>query len=543
MKFDEKLNQLNIENVYPFHMPGHKRSETAKEMFMYNPYSIDITEIDGYDNLHNPEGMILEAQQRISRMCKAADSFILVNGSTSGILAAISAVTNYGDRILMARNSHKSAYNAVCIRGLETEYVYPEAIKILDINGAITVESMKKAYSAGVSEEIKNAHIYSADASESTYNGARKGMGYRAVYITSPTYEGVVSNIREIADFVHEQGAVLIVDEAHGAHFGLSEYFPKSAVTEGADIVIQSIHKTLPGMTQTAVLHVSEDGKKRIDVEKLKYYLRTYQTSSPSYVLMASVDNCYRFLEASENHNLWGDYRKRIEYFLSRCEAFKDIKIFTPDKLQSVDKGNIIDFDCGKIVIYSKSGAYHGKEIYNMLREEYGLQLEMSLGRYALAMTSCMDTDEALDRLFRALSQIDARANAKASRKGDTGEANRGAADINGDASETNRGAADINGDAGETKTGATECIGQVRNQAKCTIAQAFEAPKKEVAIEEGQICGEYCYVYPPGIPLVVPGEIISKEIIESIRWYQQIGYEVHGVKNINGDIRIKTLC
>ena len=369
--FADKINELNTQHVYPFHMPGHKR-----RMELINPYDIDITEIDGYDNLHNPEGMIKQLENRISGMYDEKHEFIeksyvLVNGSTCGILSAISAVTQYGDRILMARNSHKSAYNAVYIRGLEADYIYPEYIKWLGMNAAIEPDRLRNILTCikadhGTENENHGENSCSyKDEEKSEITGK-----YKAVYITSPTYEGIVCDIAELSKITHESGIPLIVDEAHGAHFGLADGFPDTAIKHGADIVIQSIHKTLMGMTQTALLHVSSEAviSGRVDIDKLEYFLRLYQTSSPSYVLMASVDECVSVLERRENRNeLFKSYMDKIDRIHKKSKKWKDIHIFAPELTENVDKKKIYDYDRGKLVIYSESGAMSGREIYDML--------------------------------------------------------------------------------------------------------------------------------------------------------------------------------
>lgn len=499
MTFAEKLSELNKKNVYPLHMPGHKR-----QMELPNPYSIDITEIDGYDNLHAPEGMIRELEDRVSRLYDEKREFIersyvLVNGSTCGILSAISAVTKYGGRILMGRNSHKSAYNALCIRGLDADYLYPENIYEMQMNAAVTPEEVR-------SELAESADI--AHEHDITSNVER---AYLAVYVTSPTYEGIVSDIEELADIAHEYNIPLIVDEAHGAHFGLAEGFPDTAIRKGADIVIQSIHKTLMGMTQTAILHLSkaavENG--RVDVERLEYFLRVYQSSSPSYVLMASVDECVRMLEDKEKREkLFAGYRKRLENIHNRAKKWKDIHFFEPDEGWNVDKDSIFDYDSGKLVIYSERGALSGKQIYDILRDEYAMQPEMSLGRYCLAMTSCMDTAEGFDRLADALEEIDSR----------------------------------VGAELYCSKAVETMACGQRRMKKKYTVAQAFEMEKSVQKLAEGMISGDYGYVYPPGIPFIVPGEVVTKEIICDIINASVSGYEVHGVVFDNGEPYMKVL-
>jgi len=251
-----KLMAYGNSDVYPFHMPGHKRNKKFDEF-----YKMDITEIEGFDNLHHPESIILEAEQRAAHLFGAEETFFLVNGSTSGILAAISSISKEGSTVLVARNSHKSVYHGIYLNNLKVTYLIPDVIEEFDINGGIDPEEVRICMEHN--KEIAG------------------------VIITSPTYDGVVSDIRKIADIVHEYGIPLIVDEAHGAHFPLWDEAPESAISCGADMVIHSLHKTLPSLTQTALLHVNGN---IVDRDKIRRFLGIYQSSSPSYVLMASID-------------------------------------------------------------------------------------------------------------------------------------------------------------------------------------------------------------------------------------------------------------
>lgn len=495
------IDELNQNKVYPFHMPGHKRNMELG----VDCYSIDITEIDGYDNLHKPEGMIAGLQGRIAALYGAQASYVLVNGSTCGILAAISAVTQYGDHIIMARNSHKSAYNAVCLRGLTAEYIDPEYIEHPGINGQISPEELERCF---LQNEKQKEPVF-----------------YKAVYITSPTYEGVVSDIEALAAISHRHGALLIVDEAHGAHFGLDERFPETAVRLGADIVVQSIHKTLMGMTQTALLHIGAgaklikrkprngEGEKpspRVDKEKLEYYLSVYQSSSPSYVLMASVDRCVGLLE-QKRKELFEGYYERLMDFYGKCRGFSNIRIFAPDQADTVNKDKLFARDCGKLVIYSENRAMTGRMLYDLLREKYGLQLEMSLEGYCLAMTSCMDREEGFLRLYQALKEID----------GELEQCTRRA------------GTREEKGKAGGVKK---------RRKTFCTIAEALEGTGGLRPMKEGIVAADYAYVYPPGIPIIVPGETVTNEIICDIMKSKEAGYEVHGVEERDGSLFIRAL-
>ena len=257
MKYlEEELKTLAESDMYPFHMPGHKRNMKLQ----VNPYAYDITEIDDFDNLHEAEGIIAQAQQRAAELFHAEKSFFLVNGSTCGILAAISAAVPKGGRILMARNCHKAAYHAAYLRGLQISYVYP-VITQFGIQGSIRVEDVAAAL--------------------------QEDASIQAVVITSPTYDGILSDIASIAELAHSYNIPLIVDEAHGAHLGFYSYFPQAAIQLGADVVIQSLHKTLPSFTQTAILHMNKGLVRQEDIIR---FLSIYETSSPSYLFLAGID-------------------------------------------------------------------------------------------------------------------------------------------------------------------------------------------------------------------------------------------------------------
>ena len=229
----EELRAYAESGMYPFHMPGHKRNGKWAEGFS-SPFSVDITEIEGFDNLHHAEGILRDAMENAAEIYGAERTWFLVNGSTAGILAAISAAALPGERILMAENSHRSAFHGLALRGLSPVFLPVPLLPEYGIAGRVCPEDVER--------------ILSEDA-------GREGRKIRAVYLTSPTYEGVLSAIRRIAEISHSHGIPLLVDEAHGAHLPFGTGFGESAIACGADIAVQSVHKTLPSMTQTAVLH------------------------------------------------------------------------------------------------------------------------------------------------------------------------------------------------------------------------------------------------------------------------------------------------
>ena len=325
-----KLNSYCSSEYYPFHMPGHKRRDISQltehdiyeerqteKMGFPNPYTIDITEIDGFDNLHHAEGILKESMEDAAEIYGADHSYYLVNGSTCGILSAICGCTKNGGKILMARNCHKAAYHGAMLHQLDVEYIYPEYLESYGINGGICVEDVRAAL-----EKNQNA-VNVDDADDDCGKSIEK---IQAVLIVSPTYEGIVSDVQAIADVAHEYGIPLIVDEAHGSHLpfayeedrhiSLSDTteteadieekigeeettdiwtskFPKSALECGADVVIQSLHKTLPSFTQTAIMHIKDGYVKRRQIER---YLGMFQSSSPSYLFLASMDRCVKFM-------------------------------------------------------------------------------------------------------------------------------------------------------------------------------------------------------------------------------------------------------
>lgn len=469
----KKLIEYAKGNAYPFHMPGHKRNYT---FLPESPFVYDITEIEGFDNLHEAQGVLHDGMKGMADYYGADSSFYLVNGSTCGILAAISACVSRRGKILIARNSHKAAYHALFLRELEAVYVYPSLLEDWGITGGISPNEVRKLLEK---EENK---------------------GIEAVFITSPTYEGVVSDIAAIADICHEKHLPLIVDEAHGAHFSRSESMPVSALDKGADIVIQSLHKTLPSLTQTAVLHIQGS---RILPENIQKFLAIYETSSPSYVLMASIDACVSWCKAY-GRQAFEDYEKRLEEFYRKCKELKNIRILTKD---IIGKQNVFDFDRGKIVIFPEKAGYTGKQFYDTLLKEFELPLEMAAGHYVVAMTSVMDTDEGFERLFSALQILENR--------------NRRI----------------------ESKKISQKTWHDIQPIIRQSTASAQEAAACQIPFSEsiGRIAVDYLYLYPPGIPMIVPGEEITQEIVEVLEEQEEAGLEIKGwIKKKEGEIEIQ---
>ena len=452
-------------DMYPLHMPGHKR----ESLRFPNPYSIDITEIDGFDNLHHAAGILKEAQERAAQLYGSKRCFYLVNGSTCGLLAAICAATSKRGKIIAARNCHKAVYHAIYLNELRAEYLYP-AITENDIQGQITAEQVRVALDANPDAE--------------------------AVIITSPTYEGVISDIGSIADICHKADVPLIVDAAHGAHLGFGGGFPESAVRQGADAVIMSVHKTLPSFTQTALLHICTD---RIDMNRIERYLGIYETSSPSYIFMAGIDECVRML-TEDGRELFDAYRRRLDDFYTKAADLKYLHVMTAGDLSDSEA---FAWDDSKLVIFSEKAGMTGEELHRRLLETYHLQMEMVSGYYVLGMTSLMDREEGFDRLLAALHEIDRMVS--------------------------------MEGVMEEKPQHFPEKIYQKRVP-KLALYEAQDAKYKEVPFDEaaGGISADTIYLYPPGIPMIVPGELITQELIRNIEKCLAMGLLVEGTADVS---------
>jgi len=442
-KLYKELERYNSQNYCPMHMPGHKRNTELLGNKL--PYHIDITEIEGFDDLHHPEGMIKEIEEKAKRIYQSKRSFILINGSTCGILAGIRSVVKPHDKILVARNCHKSVYHAIELNFLEPTYLIP---KINEVGIETCIEP----------EEIKEM--------------LKKNSDIKLIVLTSPTYEGVISNIKEIVQIAHHYDIPVLIDEAHGAHLNYEEELKEyEALNAGADIVIQSLHKTLPAVTQTAIMHIQGD---LVEENEIARQLAIFETSSPSYILISSVEECLTLLE-EKGKELFQKYSKSLEEFYRETQKLEKLKVL----------GNVITknqiYDKGKIVVITNGTNLTGKELAERLRKEYKIEVEMANTNYIIAMTSICDTRENFERMLAALKEVDKKIAKKEEKE--------------------------IN------------YTFQVPERRKL-VNEAIQYPKMQwidFREAEGRISKEYMWIYPPGIPIIVPGEVIDKEVIEKL--------------------------
>jgi arginine/lysine/ornithine decarboxylase len=464
----DKLEALSGSESVPLHMPGHKRNTEGLDFLEKLGARYDITEIEGFDDLHHPRGILKQAMERAARLWKSKRSYFLVNGSTGGILAAVRAASlNGSGRLIMARNCHISVYNAALINGLEAVYLSPDPLESLGLCGSVPPFAVESA--------LKE------------YPGA-------PVIITSPSYEGVISDLASIAAICHAHGSPLLVDEAHGAHLDLSPHFTGGAVSAGADIAVQSVHKTLTGLTQSAILHLNGG---LISPEAVQTALSIYQTSSPSYPIMASIDASAELIN-DRGPELFVSWNARLEDFYKRTAKLQNIRLAFPD-----GEAGVFGFDRSKLIIYCRGLNITGPELSEKLRAEYGIYCEMAAGSYCLAMTGLTDREESLVRLASALLVLDAKLE--------------------------------------KTGEGRPLSLPAIPPQAM-SAAEALSRPARAIPVREalGKVCAEYVYAYPPGIPLIAPGEEITSEFIEALTAYQSAGVSLTGSSGLPpGTIRI----
>lgn len=477
------LIEYRTEGCYPWHMPGHKRRlNTIFPDLVENPFLIDVTEVGNLDEFHDPNGIIKDALERAAEIYGSNKSYYLVNGSTCGILAAISSVCKQGDSLIITRNCHKSVYHALRLLNIKPIYIMPEWNDNLEMFGGVNCNIVKKTI-----KEHPEA---------------------KGVLIVSPTYEGVVSDIEKISRIAHKFNLPLIVDAAHGAHFefmanvnetiSTTNYnkVPDPAIRLGADIVIESLHKTLPAMTQCAILH---EKSQLIDRKRLEEFLSIYQSTSPSYVFLASVEACIEKMN-HERDGLFIIYKELLAEYRKRFGQLKHIHLVEKEDFK---KNSILEYDDGKFVFSVKNCgiekedgvvALNGVMLGKMLEQEYGQMMEMAGGSYVVAMTSVADSKEAFEALYQAIETID--------------------------------------GQLTEFNEISDNILYNRIPERSMEIAKAKDSITEEISFMEaaGRISGEYIYIYPPGIPVVVPGEVISRDILKEINKAIDKGLNVKGI-------------
>ena len=445
----KQCEQLAAER-YPLHMPGHKRRQPPAPGL--SCYAFDLTEIDGADDLHDADGILAQAMGRTAALYGSARCWYLVGGSTVGLLAGIRAVAPFGSEVIVARGCHKAVYHALELGHLTAHYVTAPVVEAFGVYGSIPPAAVEAALAA---------HPRA-----------------RCVILTSPTYEGVQSDVAAIAALCHARGVPLLVDEAHGAHylpFAEPLGWRGGAVAAGADLVVQSAHKTLPSLTQTAWLH--RNGT-LVDPAAVDRQLDVFETSSPSYPLLDSLDGCTGWLREN-GPAAFAAWRARLDRFAAAARRWHN----TPVLGLGPERRDFFAFDDGKILL--RIGAAGAAQL-----RAAGFEPEMVCGPNVLAMTSPCDDGDALDRLAAWLGERDAAA-------------------------------------PPPPRAGA---LLPAPGPARCTIAEALDRPAATMPLAEavGKTAAEYVWAYPPGVPLVAPGEQVTDAFVEAAGALTAAGTTLH---------------
>jgi arginine decarboxylase len=465
--FDALMEYVNRDTI-PFHVPGHKKGigidDEYKRFIGENPFKIDVTVFKLVDSLHHPTGPIKKAQELASDAYGSDASFFSIHGTSGAIQAMIMSVVNSGETIIIPRNVHKSVTAGIILSGAIPVYMQPELDKKVGIALGVTPETV---------EATLKLHPEA-----------------KAVLIINPTYYGVATDIKRIADIVHSYNIPLIVDEAHGPHLGFHDALPISAIKAGADICAQSTHKIIGALTQCSLLQVKSN---RVDVQRVQQILNLLQTTSPSYILMASLD-CARRQIALQGKEL---LEKTIELANYAREQINKIKGFYCFGEELLGEPGVHALDPTKITITCRDLGITGYDLDMILSNKYHIQLELSDLYNVLAVGTFGDTKENIDKLLSALKEISDEYSNRDGKKPDFID------------------------------------IPPIPEQIQIP-REAFNSLKTSVPLKDsiGMISGEFLLAYPPGIPVLCPGEKITAEIIKYVQQLKDAGLYVQGTED-----------
>jgi arginine/lysine/ornithine decarboxylase len=450
-----------------FHMPGHKGTLPPNSKLLDywggDLHPADLVEINGIiDYLHSPKGALKEAQELAAQAYGADHTFFLINGSTVGNMASLMATCYENEKVIMPRASHRSVYGGVVMSGAIPVYVEPDYLPEVGFPLATSAETIARLL--------------------------EENPGVRAVHITSPNYYGYMSDVRTIANLVHEAGAVLCVDEAHGSHLAFHEKLPSSAVELGADMVIQSTHKTQSALTQGSMLHVNAG---RVNVARVGQILSLLQTSSPSSIILASIDAARHFTATQGRALLERAYNLAVDARATIC-TMDGLWCYGDDL---VGKKGIYTYDPTKLVVRVSETGWSGFEFYDILRNDYGIDGEFADLNHVIFSVTMADNEESIGLLLGALEDISQRSSGKAALINEV-----------------------------PLPTGLPEMVMPPWNAYANPNSQAV--PFAEAL---GQVSAENLIPYPPGIPLVVPGERIEQVHLDYLTFIRSQGGGVVG--------------
>ncbi|MDY4920731.1 MAG: aminotransferase class I/II-fold pyridoxal phosphate-dependent enzyme [Phascolarctobacterium sp.] len=467
----EALEAFRKKRVVPFDVPGHKRGRgnpELRELLGEKCVNLDVNSMKPLDNLCHPVSVIRDAEQLAADAFGAAHAFFMVGGTTSSVQSMVLSSTKAGDKIILPRNVHKSVINALVLNGAIPVYINPDVDARLGISLGMKTNEVEAAIKAN------------PDA--------------KAVLVNNPTYYGICSDLRSIVKLAHEHNMLCLVDEAHGTHFYFGPNMPVTAMAAGADMASVSMHKSGGSLTQSSLLLTGPN----VNWEYVSQIINLTQTTSASYLLLSSLDisrrNLYMRGETS--------FAKVAEMAEYAREEINSIGGYYAYGRELINGSSIYDFDVTKLSVYTRDIGLAGIEVYDLLRDEYDIQIEFGDIANILAYVSIGDRIQDIERLVGALADV------KRLYSRDT------------------------------SKMLNTEYIAP---QVVVSPQAAFYAKDESLPIREtaGRICSEFVMCYPPGIPILAPGEVITKEIIEYIIYAKEKGCSMQGpedpeVNNIN---------
>lgn len=462
----EALEKMRRMRVVPFDVPGHKRGRGNQELtdFLGEAcMSVDVNSMKPLDNLCHPVSVIRDAEDLAAQAFGADSAFFMVGGTTSAVQSMILYACKNGDKIIMPRNVHRSAINALILCGAVPVYVNP------DVNNTLGI-ALGMSFS-----QVEQAILENPDA--------------KAVMVNNPTYYGICSDLKKITELAHAHGMLVLVDEAHGTHFYFGDNFPLTAMAAGADMASVSMHKSGGSLTQSSFLLMGRN----VNSDYMRQIVNLTQTTSASYLLLSSLDISRKRL-ALHGRDIFSKTVEMAEYAREEINAIGGYYAYSRELING---DSIYDFDISKLSIFTLPIGLAGIEVYDLLRDEYDIQIEFGDIGNILAYISVGDRNRDIERLISALSEIKRR--------------------------------------FGKTESGllTQEYINPIVAE---TPRNAFYGGKRSLPLDEaaGCVCSEFVMCYPPGIPILAPGELITDEIIKYIKYAKEKGCSMTGTEDIN---------
>lgn len=462
----EALERMRRMRVVPFDVPGHKRGRGNQELtdFLGEAcMSVDVNSMKPLDNLCHPVSVIRDAEDLAAQAFGADSAFFMVGGTTSAVQSMILYACKNGDKIIMPRNVHRSAINALILCGAVPVYVNPDVNNTLGIALGMSVS------------QVEQAILENPDA--------------KAVMVNNPTYYGICSDLKKITELAHAHGMLVLVDEAHGTHFYFGDNFPLTAMAAGADMASVSMHKSGGSLTQSSFLLMGRN----VNSDYMRQIVNLTQTTSASYLLLSSLDISRKRL-ALHGRDIFSKTVEMAEYAREEINAIGGYYAYSRELING---DSIYDFDISKLSIFTLPIGLAGIEVYDLLRDEYDIQIEFGDIGNILAYISVGDRNRDIERLISALSEIKRR--------------------------------------FGKTESGllTQEYINPIVAE---TPRNAFYGGKCSLPLDEaaGCVCSEFVMCYPPGIPILAPGELITDEIIKYIKYAKEKGCSMTGTEDIN---------